>query len=316
MMYTSWSAIFPWAIASVLSVMPPMPSANSSAVANEVAREITVLIVSPDQQSSGVLVAKADKTYYVLTAAHPLRNDAVYQLITPDRQVHTVDVHQVRYLGQKEDQKAGQNRDQNGANPGLVLVPFTSDRSYPLAILADAIPLAPGKPLFFSGWTKTTHPGEVVRQFGRVSGIWPHAGVGYQVTYTNPAYADMVGAPLLDGHGRLVGIHGGDASPPIRTTLGWTPETTQKIAALNPTGSSYAIPVSTFLSHVAQTGLNLSIQTDNAPLAEVTPEATSPSPPNSTAPDSRDRIEDLSTLLRPVDSPVDVIIRQRVVLPY
>jgi hypothetical protein len=310
MMYANWSAIFPWTIASVLSVMPPVSPVNSPAVANQAAREITVLIVSANQQSSGVLVAKADKTYYVLTAAQALPTDTPYQLITPDRHVHTVDLQQVRHLGQPKDSK----EDQQSADGDLVLVPFVSDRPYSLAILADAVSLPPEQALFFSGWTKTTHPGEVIRQFGRISRIWPHGSMGYRVTYTNPAYDGMVGAPLVDSQGRLVGIHGGHASS-LLTTLGLATDTTQKIAALHPTGTSYAIPVSSFLLHLAQAELNLSIQWDNAAIAEAMPPAISPAT-GPILPDPRDRIEDLSTLLQPVDSPVDVIIRQRTVLPY
>ncbi|NJK47901.1 hypothetical protein HC931_06745 [Candidatus Gracilibacteria bacterium] len=89
---------------------------------DEIAQQITVRIDSKNNgNGSGVIVAKDENTYYVLTAAHVVKNSDTYTLVAPDGQKHLLDASKITLF--------------KGVD--LAVVQFASSRTYTVATLAN-----------------------------------------------------------------------------------------------------------------------------------------------------------------------------------
>jgi serine protease Do len=105
----------------------------------KISHEVTVLISIGDKPSgSGVIVAKSDKTYYVLTANHVVDSEADFRVVTPDQKTYKVDYSKVKHLP--------------GAD--LAVLEFTSEKEYKIAKLANSDNVKEGTSVFVSGWPK------------------------------------------------------------------------------------------------------------------------------------------------------------------
>lgn len=261
---------------------------------NDIAREITVLIRGKEGHGSGVIIAKNEKTYYVLTANHVVSDPDEYKIVTSDKQAYSLDSSKVKSL------------------PGvdLAVVEFRSEKNYKVAKLTNSDTLTEGKPIFVSGWPKPGGTGQLIRQFtdGRISGFLDQPVEGYKIIYTNVTLQGMSGGPVVDASGRVVGIHGwGDtADPKALQTEGLTPEAATNIAQLIKPGFNYAIPINTFLSLAPQQGIYLSLQVDNSPAQELGAPLVA-----SSQPDKRDTIDNLNDVLGTAGRAVDTFRRIR-----
>jgi tetratricopeptide (TPR) repeat protein len=253
----------PWFIlmgsASILSAMPAgivltqtlqsrvAPShasfllAQSSIFENvdKVAQQITVRIESIQSGTgSGVIVARQDLIYTVLTAEHVVPKPDTYSITTPDGQKHPVSAGSVRKL--------------EGVD--LAIVQFTSANAYPVATLADYYIGLEDRPLaFLSGFPGG---GQTARQL-TVGTVFPTSTTifaaqnaysmasGRELVYTTFSQPGMSGGPVLDRQGRVIGIH--NAS---ETKL----ETDESSGEVFPTylGRSLGVPIHTFLGLAAQ----------------------------------------------------------------
>jgi S1-C subfamily serine protease len=84
---------------------------------DEMAQQITVLINSKNNgNGSGAIVAREGNTYYVLTAAHVVKNPDAYTLVAPDGTQYSLDSSQMTVLEEVD----------------LALVQFTSQKTYKL----------------------------------------------------------------------------------------------------------------------------------------------------------------------------------------
>ncbi|ABW31260.1 serine protease [Acaryochloris marina] len=178
---------------------------------------------STGANGSGVLIAKQDKTYTVLTANHvlcatpngkppcPLQQ---YAVVAPDGQIFKVDPQTVQR--------------QEGVD--LAIFTFTSDADYALATFGDYNPRKDDE-VFVAGFPKVNQSearwqfngGKVfdktdgflsvnsysVRQNDAVFAL-PQAnfGGGYELVYTSITYGGMSGGVVLDRQGQVIGIHG------------------------------------------------------------------------------------------------------------
>ncbi|MFO8040157.1 MAG: serine protease [Sodalinema sp.] len=161
---------------------------------------------------SGVLVAREDEFYYVLTALHVVRTQGVeYGIRTSDGKVHKVDLlkHQdsILYFGQEVG-------DYGDSIEGydLAMIRFESEIDYPLAVMGHAQDLSQGDRLYISGWPD---PGpEQARRTrqtvsGQLTAVFPPApDGGYSLLYTHDTQVGMSGGPVFNDQGALVGIHG------------------------------------------------------------------------------------------------------------
>lgn len=204
----------------------PLDSADPATAVSRVAKGITVLIdgVNP---GSGVLLSREGNTYTVLTAAHVVPVQDEYDVVTPDGQRHPLKYDTVQKL----------------AGVDLATAKFTTDRTYPVAMVGDASKLVEGSPVYVAGFPQRgpaiTEPiynftvGRVTANASR-----PLAD-GYGLVYSNPTLPGMSGGPVLDSQARLVGVHG-------RADGGQLERQGEMVYVK--TGFNLGIPINTYLS--------------------------------------------------------------------
>jgi serine protease Do len=282
-------------VSAAMVIAAPMPGfAMSGEAVNDVAREVTVLISGSDgSHGSGVIVAKNDSTYYVLTANHVVDVQVEYKLIAADKKVYQLDYSKKKTL------------------PGvdLAVIEFSSEQNYKIAKLANSDDVKEGRSVFVSGWPKPgligNATGGTTRQFtnGQVSGFLAQPYNGYQMVYTNVTRAGMSGGPVLDAGGRVVGIHGlGESEDAKKLVQEGMSQESATIASMIKPGFNYAIPINKFLKAAPQAGLYLSLQVDNSSVSE------SSAPYVASAQvDKRDEISNLDKTLNTVGKAVNVI---------
>lgn len=233
------------------SNLPDESRSNSNneliAEINKVAAKITVRIDSRNSGSgSGVIVAKRENTYYVLTAAHVVENQDEYTVVTPDGQQHQVEEPTIL------------------KDVDLALVKFSSNRSYSVASLGNYnIGRAEFQLVFLSGFpASVNHKSNGHKSERELSaGITFTQGLGnflvkdasslvegYEMVYTNISQRGMSGGPVLDKSGRVIGIHTAAEGERVIEQSGEYAEIYL--------GLSLGVPVSTFISLASRGGIN------------------------------------------------------------
>ncbi len=238
MPWNSPPALISFALA--LSVTQPgfAIAANASSV-NQIARNVTVRIISAKGSGSGVLIRKTDKTYTILTAAHVLSSPAAYEVITPDGQHYAIE----------------RNSIQSHPTADLAIAQFVSQKTYPVASVAVSGTQAEGSPSYVAGFpARTTAMTESIYNFtkGEITAA-PERPFqdGYALIYTNTTLPGMSGGPIFNADGALMGIHGrADA------------KTEMQDQSLNPTiyvksGVNLGIPIRTLFDLVPKEKLTV-----------------------------------------------------------
>lgn len=180
---------------------------HNSTVA-EIARRVTVRILTKSAYGSGVVIARHGQTYTVLTCQHVVvgNKDGNYKVLSADGIIHLA--HQKPNLRLE------------GVDLGLV--EFESKVPYQVAKLGNSNALAIGDRVYASGFpnyhfinqnsiedtrswgTKAFH-----LTIGNVSLLSQRAlPGGYRLGYTNEVELGMSGGPVLNEMGQLVGING------------------------------------------------------------------------------------------------------------
>ena len=237
--------------AAIILTVPQIVRANPSIVA----KEITVLIEGP-VHGSGTIIAKNGNTYFVLTAAHVVKDTNPGEethITTHDGQLHAVNTYRMRKL------------------PGvdLALIEFTSNRNYPITTIGDSNKVPALATVYVGGFP---HPGRETEQDffiteGKIASINSNHPEGYNFIYTNITKIGMSGGPVLNERGHLIGIHGraegtrlGDGTP-IKD------------------GFNLGIPIQIFFNKTGSAGINLNLRlASSSPPPTITP-VTPPSPP-------------------------------------
>ncbi len=208
----------------------------------DLAQDITVL-VDGQNPGSGVIIAKQEQTYYVLTAKHVVATEDEYEIVTADRQRYILNYSLVKKL----------------PNIDLALIQFNSDREYKLAQLTDSKQAKPGTVVHIYGFP---NPGREIKeripQFtsGEITANSPLKD-GYALVYNNVTRAGMSGGPILNEDGMVVGIHGRAESEANEANESGT-GTSGKI------GFNLGIPIDTFVSLAKQVGINLALEQETA----------------------------------------------------
>ncbi|MTJ53454.1 serine protease [Anabaena sp. UHCC 0253] len=173
----------------------------------DIAKQSSVQIKKADGGiGSGVIIAKDNDIYYVLTAAHVVENKQEYQVVAPDKQVYKVDNQTIRT--------------RKGLD--MAVIQFRSSQVYQVATLGDY--KLKEQYVFLYGWKgeESNHPslfsvGKMLDAERRE--IWAQPR-GYELAYTNEGYPGMSGGGIWDTEGRLVGIHNASVTDVLGYSLG------------------------------------------------------------------------------------------------
>jgi serine protease Do len=189
---------------------------------------------------SGVIIAKKDHSYYVLTVTHNFKQKDLdrgigYGIRTSDGKVHQVTaINDGRNCPLNQSVSSQLRLWRFGcyslaiptriAGTDLAVVSFKSDLEYPIASLGNVDKIQVGEKIYISGWPdpekeKDSFTGEcrgkVVRRQRRLAWtpvtrkINPQEGEnGYSIFYVDETRPGMSGGPVFDHNGFLIGIHG------------------------------------------------------------------------------------------------------------
>jgi serine protease Do len=187
-----------------------VPLVDEETVANpaEIARKITVRILTNPGAGSGIIVARHGKRYTVLTNKHVVSNtwDGKYTILTADGLSH-----QAELLASEKF-----------TNLDLAFVRFTSSQNYLVAKTSKFKTPAIGQSVYAAGfpnwyWVNSNAPQSTrnwgLQAFKVTSGtvemvLKPPLLLGYRLGYTNDVKNGMSGGPVIDSHGYLIGING------------------------------------------------------------------------------------------------------------
>ncbi|WP_310417461.1 tetratricopeptide repeat-containing serine protease family protein [Chamaesiphon sp. OTE_8_metabat_110] len=235
--------------------IPIVRSASIAATAPEVAKTakaVTVQILEPGSQGSGVILQRQGDTYTVLTAAHVVRNkNAAFTIATSDGKKHQLVSNSIRAAAVDLD---------------LAVVKFRTSENYPIAKLGNCNLLTEGMDLYVAGYPAATaaiSKSVFVFRTGKVSANSTQVlDKGYSLIYSNDTLPGMSGGAVLNQVGEVVAIHGrGDRERNANGELG------QK------TGFNLGIPINRFATIAANLGVNLDqklmpISPDRSPKAD------------------------------------------------
>lgn len=208
---------------------------------DDIAKEITVRIDTPNGNGSGVIIAHQGNTYYVLTAKHVLCSgesktecisNGENQIVTPDGKAYTIYPQTVKTPADWLD---------------VAVVEFKSDAAYQVATLANYE--LKEQWIFTSGFPDLKDgskpqcilTGGKVRHSEETDFVVKEAfslQEGRELVYTNISYAGMSGGAILDSQGRVIGINTASEQD--------TELTEQGVGILN-IGYSLGIPIKDFI---------------------------------------------------------------------
>ncbi len=200
---------------------------------NSKAVEGRVFIAAP---GSGVIIARRNSTYYVLTNTHVVPTRGKYGIRTHDGEVHLVNNRKPQYPGQPDTTEGiiyrfanfdSNRRVFNGYD--LAVLQFESSKEYPVAVIGDSSTSKPGDPIYVSGWPlpkdPTSEDRKRVQKNGELKQILnPSDPNGnYSLCYSAETAQGMSGGPVFNSKGEVIGIHGAGKNsrqPCIETSLG------------------------------------------------------------------------------------------------
>ncbi|MGV2831198.1 S1 family peptidase [Myxosarcina sp. GI1(2024)] len=178
------------------------------------ASKITVKILGSGFLGSGFVIQQQGSTYTVITNQHVLRGGkAPYSIQTPDGKIHSAQLSEL--ASNKYD---------------LALLQFTSAEEYAEANIGSSSSLEVGEPTFAAGFAlenstitnnskaigdskNSVLPGYIFKS-GRIKVILERPlEEGYRIGYSNDVKRGMSGGPLLDRHGKVIGVNGKHAYP-------------------------------------------------------------------------------------------------------
>lgn len=228
---------------SIVFLQPQFASAQALNQVNKIAKQITVLVDSPNSNGSGVIIKKQGNIYTVLTAAHVLRKQENYEIVTSDNQ---------RYSLNKSSVKQVEGVD-------LAIAEFSSNKNYPVAKIGNSDSSEEGTTAFVAGFPRATAAisrsiytftkGEVTANASQP------LKDGYGLVYSNDTLPGMSGGAVLNQKGELIGIHG---RADIRDTNIEVSASNPAIAVLK-SGFNLGIPINTFIRQSVEVGVDLGI---------------------------------------------------------
>ncbi len=243
-------------LAKFTSIQDPIQVSNEGLIVQEstvesgfqhdvelrLAKRFTVKIKLPGGTflGSGVIIAKEDRTYYVLTAKHVVEvKNQQYKLETYDGSEYLIEPNQVsRALGEYRD-----------GDLDLALLSFTSDNHYSVAKMANPLSLAEENFVALYGWNPSK-PEELEINAGEIehspySNVFLDSEPYIHYTLDQDAQKGTSGGLLMNSNACLLGIHvakkyigGNNIGIPIDSILVF-------LTFLNASSEDKSFPVST-----------------------------------------------------------------------
>lgn len=227
---------------------PSLNQRPANLTVTEIARQVTVRVLTEPGSGSGVIIDHQGQTYTVLTCEHVVANNnsGHYTVMTADGINHPARRKSIIYSG----------------NIDLALVQFDSKTPYRVAELGDSSTLSTGKRLYAAGFPSyhfiDENAIEDTRDWGtkafrltrgKVSLLSEHSlPGGYRLGYTNEVEQGMSGGPVLNERGQVVGINGRLKYPlqgiDVFTFTDGTKPSVQLFQQME--ALSWAIPIATF----------------------------------------------------------------------
>jgi S1-C subfamily serine protease len=164
----------------------------------QIARPVTVMISHQNGGGSGVIIAKQNDTYTLLTNRHVVEGGgAAYSVRTFDQVVH----NQARVVLIFQD-------------VDLAVVQFETSKVYPVATLGDSSLSSAGDTIFSFGYpgiynsaTRQTEQ-KYYEAEGIVLALNAQQDQGYVIKHRSDTPRGMSGGPSFDAKGRLIAING------------------------------------------------------------------------------------------------------------
>ncbi|MDJ0589964.1 MAG: serine protease [Pleurocapsa sp. MO_226.B13] len=179
---------------------PIVAQAINPYIKDNIAREISVRISSAENGGSGVIIARQNNTYLILTKAHVLRNDRSFTVRTHDGLTHQA----------KPIINAIETDDD------LALLEFSSDNSYQTATINSAATPRVEQAILAVGYNAAT--AELVTHSGKIERVSDRPlKEGYQIGYSSKIVPGMSGGAILNANGEVIGINGKSAFPIVNT---------------------------------------------------------------------------------------------------
>lgn len=221
----------------------------------EIARQVTVRVLTNPGAGSGVIIERKGKTHTVLTCAHVANGnqEGRYTVLTPDGKTHSASRKPVPAL--------------NGVD--LAVIEFDSPTLYRVAVSGNFQEVSVGEPVYTSGFPnyRDAGPNAVENTFdwglrafqltaGTVSMILSDRSLpqGYQLGNTNTIDLGMSGGPALNQKGQLIGINGRVNYPfqgiDVFIFTDGTKPSPELFKHMDPL--SWAVPISTFQQRIGQ----------------------------------------------------------------
>jgi tetratricopeptide (TPR) repeat protein len=239
---------------AALVAVAPAAAAKSPAEIEQMAKGVSVEIQvdlpkGEDRSGSGSIVHRQGNLYTLITNRHvacgsrscKLPGQGTYNLRTFDGQNYRVPVTGVKLVGKDLD---------------LAIIQFRSNRSYPVAQVAEPGSLKAGNAVYTAGFPKGQGflfgSGEAQAVANRrLTGD----GGGYTVIYNAETLPGMSGGGAFDKNGRLVAVHGVGDRYKENTEAEVEPSNTPKAEVNSKIGINRGIPVRWVVQGLGELGI-------------------------------------------------------------
>jgi tetratricopeptide (TPR) repeat protein len=237
----------------------------------QLAKSITVKVVSGENTGSGIILKKNNQVYTVITNRHVLEASIPPKIQTEDGKIYPANVVKgVNFQGKD-----------------LALLQFRTTANYRVAPLGNLATVTVNEPIYAAGFPSENQGSKsqgFVFKAGQVLLVQERAfKEGYQIGYSNEIEKGMSGGPILNRRGQVIGINGIHAYPlwgnpyvyedgsrptaalqdlisryswgiPIQTLARLAPEYTTKESqpASNPVSQASLPPIANEVNNIAQ----------------------------------------------------------------
>ncbi len=193
------SCVFKQEIAKIISKENSLSETEIKKIAESVTFKIFNKDINLNIGGSGVLIAKQDNTYFVITNNHVVESlETQYQIKTNNNKYYPI--------------KIIKQNNQNSIIDDLALITFKSDDNYTPIKINSAIKITENQSIIASGFPldqNLEQSTEIKHTLGTINTILsqPLKG-GYQFGYTNTISRGMSGGAIINYQGELIGING------------------------------------------------------------------------------------------------------------